>query len=116
MISKTMIAAGLIAITSFAAVPANASGLSVQFGFGGPGWSGQGGPGHGWNHHRGHRWQHHRLSRQQVRRILRHHGFHQIRFIDTRGPVYQLRARRHGHTFFLVVSAGNGQILSRYRV
>ena len=32
MISKTTIAAGLIALTSLAAVPANASSLTVEFG------------------------------------------------------------------------------------
>lgn len=118
MISKTMIAAGLIAVTSFAAVPANASGITVQFGHGGHGghgWSGQGGSGYGWSQHGRQRWQHQRLSQHEVQRILRHRGYRHIRFVDARGPVYQLRAVHHGRPFFLVVSARDGEILSRNR-
>jgi hypothetical protein len=110
MFSKKTIAAGLIAVTTLAAVPANANGITVQFGFGNPGF--------GWNP--GHRhgapiWQH-RLSPREVRSILRRHGYRAIRFLDARGPVYQVSARRFGHTVFLVVSARNGDILSRHRV
>lgn len=114
MISKKTIAAGLIAITSLTAVPASASSVVVDFGgpgYGGPGW---GGP--GWNQQHGHRWQRHRLNRDQVRWILRHHGYRYIRFLDTRGPVYQVSARRHGRAYFLVLSARSGEILSRYRI
>jgi hypothetical protein len=116
MITKT-IAAGLIAITSLAAVPANAGGLTVEFGFGGghgQNWGSQGG-GHNWGGHGPYRHQA-RLSTQEVRFILRGNGYRNIQFVDNRGPVYQLRARKNGRTFFLVVSARDGEILSRQRI
>lgn len=116
MITKTTIAAALIALTSLTAVPAQA--LTVDFSFGG-------GPGYGWSgggrhvdrddRDRDHRWRH-RLSRQEVRWILRERGYRNIRFFDDHGPVYQLRARRHGDTYYLVVSARSGEILSRNRI
>lgn len=116
MVSKKIIAAGLIAATALTAVPANAAGLNFQFGFG-PGYNS-----HGWNqgprHHDRHgpRWRHQRVSQWEVRSILRRHGFRGIRFVDTRGPVYQVRAWRRGHPFVLVVSARDGDILSRHRI
>jgi hypothetical protein len=121
MISKTTIAAALIALTSFAAVPANA--LTIDFHTGGmnDGWSG--GPRHGrsddnwsggYSDHRDH-WRH-RLSRQEVRWILRERGYRNIRFFDDQGPVYQIRARKRGDTYFLVVSKRNGEIIARNRV
>jgi len=109
MITKTTIAAAMIALTSLTAVPAKA--LTVEFGFGAPGY--------GWNqgnHDRGDRWRHHRLSKQEVRGILRDRGYRNIRFSDDRGPVFQLRARKHGETYFLVVSARSGEILQRNRI
>lgn len=114
MISRTTIAAGLIALTSFASVPANASGLTVQFGS--PGY----GAGYGWSDEgggdRGHRQMRQRLSQQEIRWILRDRGYRNIRFFDDRGPIYQLRARKRGETYFLVVSARSGEILSRNRI
>ena len=114
MISRTTIAAGLIALTSLAAVPANASSLTVEFGNfgygGGYGWSDQ------HRGERGHRQMRHRLSQQEVRGILRDRGYRNIRFFDDRGPAYQLRARKRGETYFLVVSARSGEILSRNRI
>lgn len=113
MISKTTIAAGLIALTSFASVPANASSLTVQFGS--PGY----GAGYGWSDEggdRGHRQMRQRLSQDEIRWMLRDRGYRQIRFYDDRGPVYQLRARKRGETYFLVVSARSGEILSRNRI
>jgi hypothetical protein len=107
MIAKTSIAAALISLSMLAAVPAQASDVNIQIGFGGgPGWSDRG---------HGHQMRRHRLSSEEVRWILRDRGYHQIRFFDKRGPVYQLRARKHGDTFFLVVSARTGEILSRNR-
>ena len=122
MITKTTIAAALIALTSLTAVPAKA--FTIDFNIGGPGhgWSN---PNHGWsNPNRGwsdRNWGHddhwrNRLSRQEVRSILRDRGYRNIRFFDDRGPVYQLRARKHGDTYFLVVSKRSGEILSRNRV
>jgi len=114
MISKTTIAAGLIALTSLAAIPANASALTVEFG--NPGF----GMGYTWGDHdrrdRGDRHMRHRLSPQEVRFILRDHGYRNIRFFDRSGPVYEVRASRRGETYFLVVNARSGKILSRNRV
>jgi len=113
MISKTTIAAGLIALTSLAAVPANASSLTVEFG--NPGY----GMGYGWDNdrgERGYRHMRHRLSREEIRWILRDRGYRNIRFFDDGGRVYQLRARKRGETYFLVVSARSGEILSRNRI
>ncbi len=113
MIATKTIAAGIIAVASLAAVPANASGLTVQFGFDGPGWGGN----HGHHGHHGHRNDFHsRLSADQIRWMLRGDGYRRIRFFDDHGPVYQLRASRHGRDYFLVVSARDGQILSRERI
>ena len=69
MIAKNTIAAGLIALTTLTAVPANASGLTVEFGFGGPATAGatmDGGRGDAAI--TGAR---HRLSTDEVRWILR---------------------------------------------
>jgi len=116
MNTKTTIAAALIALTSLTAVPAQA--LTVDFNFGGPGYGWGGGQHYGWSGGYSDRRDHfrHRLSRQEVRWILRERGYRNIRFFDDHGPVYQLRARRHGDTYYLVVSARSGEILSRNRI
>lgn len=110
MLTKT-IAAGIIAIAGLTAVPANAGGLTVEFGYGDN-------AGYGWgDRDRGGRHHHmQRMSTQEVRWMLRDRGYNAIRFVDTRGPVYQLRARKNGRTFFIVVSARDGEILSRQRI
>lgn len=112
---KTTIAAASISLATLAAVPAQAHGLNVEIGFQSPGY--------GWSHHGhgdygygyGHRHMRH-LSREEVRWMLRDSGYRQIRFVDAHGAVYQLHARKHGDTFFLVVSARTGEILSRNRI
>ena len=114
MITKT-IAAGLVALTTLSAVPANASGINIEFG--GPGsatmttatatiattataaTTGAAAC---------------RPTRSAF--MLRRDGYRNIRFFDDRGPVYQLRASKHGRDFFLVVSARSGEILSRQRI
>lgn len=106
MITKTTIAAGLIALSTLAAVPAQAGGFSIEVG-----------PGFGWSDGGyGHRQWRQRLSPQEIRWILRDRGYRNIRFFDDNGPVYQLRARKYGDTFYLVVSARTGEILSRNRI
>ena len=119
MLSKNLIAAGLIAATTLTAVPANAGGFSFHLGHGGPsfGWS-YGTPGYGWVHRdRRHHWGHHRrLSPREVRWSLRDRGYRQIRFVDRRGPVYHVRAKKRHRTFALVISARTGEILSRHRI
>jgi hypothetical protein len=107
MISRKTIAAGLIALTSFAALPAQAHQIEIQIGSGfGVGWS----DGSHVNHWR------HRLSPQEVRWMLRDRGYRNIRFLDDHGPVYQLRARKFGEVYYLVVSARSGEILARNRI
>lgn len=103
MITKT-IAAGLVALTALSAVPASAANLTVQFGNNGP----------GWGYHNDHR--PHRVSTDQVRWMLRNQGYRAIRFVDSRGAVYQVRASKNGRDYFLVVSARTGEILQRHRV
>jgi hypothetical protein len=111
MITTKTIAAGLVALTTLSAVPANAAGFSFQFGPG-PGASYYGGYGYG----HGHQWRHGRVSTDEVRFMLRRHGYRAIRFVDDRGAIYQLRARKHGRSYFIVVSARNGEILSQRRI
>ena len=107
MISKTAIAAGLIALTTLAAVPAQASGLTVKFGFGGPAYvSGGNGYGYGW--HKG------KLSPQQIRWVLRSKGYGAINFLDRKGPAYEVIAFKSGKRFYVVVSSRNGAILARH--
>jgi hypothetical protein len=112
MIAKKTIGAAIIALATLAAVPASAGGVTVQFGFDGPGYGWHDGRG-GWRDHGPRR---HELSPQQVRRELRDRGYSRIRYFDRRGSVYQVRASRSGRDFYLVVSARNGNILSRHRI
>lgn len=116
MIAKKTLAAAVIALGALAAVPASAGSLTIQFGHGHPGygWSAPGhgwGPGHGWHAQR-----HRMVSAQDVRRILSRDGYRNIRHLDRRGSVYQARASKNGRNYVIVVSARNGQILSRNRV
>lgn len=106
-VTKTL-AAGVIALSTLAAVPASATDVAVKIGYNGPGWSHHVGPGH--------QWQRARLSPNDIRHMLRRDGYRDIRFFDRRGAVYQVRASKRGSDFFLVVNARNGQILSRHRV
>jgi hypothetical protein len=113
MFARKTLAAAVIALGALAAVPANAGNLTVQFGYGGPSFGYHDG-GYGWGDHgpRRHRW----LSPQEVRRELRDRGYREIRYLDRRGAIYQVRAERRGRDFFLVVSARTGEILSRHRI
>jgi hypothetical protein len=110
MIMKKTIAAALVAASALTAVPANAGGVSVEFGFGGPafGW-------HGGHHDRDRDHGRRNVSPREVRWILQGRGYHHIRFLDRRGVIYQVRARKNGRDFFLVVSARNGDIVARHR-
>jgi hypothetical protein len=116
MIARKTLAAAIVALGALAAVPASAGGFTVQFGYGHPGY-GWGAPGHGWGPGYGWHGPRHRMfSPQEVRRILRGDGYRNIRYLDRRGAVYQARASKNGRDFFIVVSARNGQILSRNRI
>ena len=66
MITTKTIAAGIVAVTTLSAVPANASGFTVQFG-NGPNW----GYHDGHDRHRHRDRQRSRLSAEQVRCMLR---------------------------------------------
>ena len=108
MFSKKTLAAALIAATTLTAVPASADSLNFHFGFGNSGSGWHGNPG----------WQHHdrRVSPQEVRHILRNQGYRQIDFLDRSGRTYEVRARKNGRTFYIVVSARSGEIISRNRI
>jgi hypothetical protein len=108
MFSKKTLAAALVAATTLTAAPASADSLNFQFGFGGPGYGWHGGP----------NWQHHdrRVSPREVRHMLRDRGYHQIDFLDRSGRTYEVRARKNGRTFYIVVSARSGEIISRHRI
>jgi hypothetical protein len=108
MTVKTAIAATFISLATLAAVPAHATDVSVKLGFGTPHWGG---------YHQPHpAWQQHTLKPVQVRWILQSRGYRDISYFDRRGNVYQLRAKRDGHRYFLVVSAHNGRVIQRTRI
>ena len=113
MFTKTTIAAALISLTTLAAVPAQASDITVEIGYGAPdhGWSDGYGDGYGHHHHRTHL-----FSADEVRWMLSDSGYRQIRFVGHHGPIYEVRARKQGDMFYLVVSARTGEILSRNRI
>lgn len=121
MFFKSALAAGFIAVSAIAAsAPAQAHSISVGVHSSGGGISVH-------SHGRGDRYERERwrrghgrrahLSPRQVRRQLRHRGFHNMRFVDRRAPVYKLRAiGPRGHRVFLVVSSRSGRIIERHRV
>lgn len=56
-----------------------------------------------------------RLGPRQIRRSLKHRGFHRVRIVDVRGPVYVVKARGwRGARVRLVVDAFNGRILRKH--
>ncbi len=70
----------------------------------------RGGPGRGWRGGRGRH--HHVLGPRQIRRSLRHRGFHRIRILDRRGPMYIVKARGwRGFPVRLVVDSRGGYIV-----
>lgn len=63
----------------------------------------------GW--HGGHGWDR-ELGPRQIRRSLRHRGFHRIKILDRRGPMYIVKARGwRGHPVRLVVDSRTAQIV-----
>ncbi|MEP3049084.1 MAG: hypothetical protein ABJL55_20640 [Roseibium sp.] len=63
----------------------------------------------GWHGGRG--W-HQELGPRQIRRSLRHRGFHRVRILDRRGPMYIVKARGwRGHPVRLVVDSRSAQIV-----
>jgi len=105
-------AAGFLALSALSfTAPAQAAGVTLSFGQGGPAvhadWRGP-----GWRHDN-HRRSHDRLSPRRVSHILRRQGIDPIRFLDTRGRVYELTARgRRGAPLKVSVNAYSGEIVS----
>lgn len=65
------------------------------------------------DHYRGH-WGPgtYELGPRQIRRSLRHRGFHKIRLVDRRGPMYIVKARSwDGQRYRLVVDSRNAHIV-----
>jgi hypothetical protein len=116
MLSRNTIAAGCIAIAALTAAPANAGGLTVEFGYGGPGYAAPGFSGPNMGHYAGPNWGYDRLSPREVRWLLQNHGYRNIDFLDRHGPVYRVRAVRRHNAYLLVVSARSGDILDRQRL
>ncbi|MBD1548431.1 hypothetical protein [Roseibium aggregatum] len=118
LVSAPLAGAFLITAVSLGGV-ASAQAAGAQFKTSGPvavqdiGF--RGGPygGRHWHGERPGRWE--RLGPRQIRRSLRHRGFHRIRILDVRGPVYVIKARGwRGARVRLVVDAFNGRILRQH--
>jgi hypothetical protein len=118
MILKSTLAAGLIALSALAAAPANAGGVSIHIGVTGGHYAYHDGYGYDWKrHHRRDRHEYGTLTPREVRQVLRDKGYRQIRYVDRRGRIYEVRATNHrGHRVGLVVSARSGAILNVYRL
>jgi hypothetical protein len=110
MFLKT-VAAGLVALTALAAVPANATTVAAGY-YERPRWDGPRWDGPRWDNHR----RHDKLSTREVRRILRHKGYRNINFVDRRGATYEVIAHRNHRSYYIVVSAWSGDILARNRI
>ena len=94
-----------LAGAAFTAVPAQAQ--SLEFRFGGPGFSWQ------FNDRDGPR---HCLSDRQVRRDLRQDGYREIRFFDRRGRVVQLTAELRNRDYEIAYDTCRGRIVDRDRI
>jgi hypothetical protein len=112
---KITLAAAAMALGGLvAAAPANASSadvtLTIQVGD-----SGHRSHDRDW---RDHEWRHHDyLSTREVRRILRHRGFHEVRFVDSSGSIYRAYAEDYrGRDVLVTVSARSGAILDVDRI
>jgi hypothetical protein len=114
MFLKT-IAAGLVALTALAAIPANATTIAAGY-YEQPRWDGPRGDGPRWDHRRGDRWRNHNLTAQEVRYVLRDKGYRNITFVDARGRNYEVVARKGHRHYLMVVSARDGDIISRNRL
>ncbi|MBZ8132721.1 hypothetical protein [Afifella sp. IM 167] len=105
-------AAGILALSALSfTAPANAAGVTFSFTQSGSAvhadWRGN-----GWRQDR-HRRGAERLSPRRISHILRRQGIDPIRFLDTRGRVYELTARaRRGAPVKVSVNAYSGEIVS----
>ncbi len=103
ILSKTTIAAGLLALSTLAAVPAQASGAYVQVDYRSRHHSYQGDV-----HNSG-------VSIDQAGSILRDAGYWRVHLVENRGNVYQMSARMNGVRYMVFISADDGRILGRNR-
>ncbi len=107
MFFRNTLAAGLVAISTLAAVPAGAAQLpniSIQLAQGGYGWE------HDWNERRG-------LSPRELRRALRQQGYSNIEILDRGRRTLTVQAENYrGRDYILRVSARTGAIISAQRI
>jgi hypothetical protein len=94
-----------LAGTVFAVMPAQAQ--SVEFHFGGPGFSWQFGNRDGL---------HYCLSDREVRRDLRQDGYREIRFFDRRGRIVELTAELRNRDYEIAYDTCRGRIVDRDRI
>jgi hypothetical protein len=94
-----------LAGAAFTAVPAQAQ--SLEFRFGGPGFSWQ------FNDRDGRRLC---MSDREVRRDLRHDGYREIHFYDRRGRIVQLTAELGTRDYEIVYDSCRGRIVDRDRI
>ena len=120
MTLKKAIAAGLFAlVTIAAAAPASAHGVSVRIGIGGGSYAYDDGYRYYWQRPRSQyrRGDYGTLTPREVRAVLRDRGYREIRYVDRRGRIYEVRATdARGQRVGLVVSARNGAILNAFRL
>ncbi|WP_428647222.1 hypothetical protein [Roseibium sp.] len=66
----------------------------------------------GWDRHDRRDWRRHTMGPRQIRRSLRHRGFHRIRIIDRRGPMFIVNAKGwNGIPMRLVVDSRTADIV-----
>lgn len=93
--------------TTLVAMPAQAQ-PSVEFRFGGPGFS--------WHFDSDGRRDRHCMTDPQVRRDLRRDGYRNIRFFDRRGRVVQVTARLGRRHYEIAYDKCRGRIVDRDRI
>ena len=109
MFFKHTLAAGLVALSALAAVPAGAAepptvSTSIQLAQGGYGWE------HEWSERRG-------LSPRELRRALRQQGYSNIEILDRGRRTLTVQAENYrGRDYLLRVSARTGAVISAQRI
>ena len=109
MFLKNTLAAGLVALSTLAAVPAGAAELAavsapMQLAQSGYGWE------HDWSERRG-------LSPRELRRALRQQGYSTVEILDRGRRTLTVQAENHrGRDYILRVSARTGVIISAQRI
>jgi hypothetical protein len=115
MITKSLIAAAVVAAAAATAAPANAKvDVDVYLGLGdgyGPGYYAPTYPVYG-VHARPRAHHGYGISCENGRDEVRDSGFRKVRAVDCSGRHFTYKARRHGDTFIVKVSRRNGDIIS----